>query len=99
MVIAAETDAAARFLEFRATEPLAHQFADERHPGLAAAENHLVQILWLNLGVGQCAEAMRPRAGDDVVREAFQFGTCQSIAETEIRCEKRQRNSSFGFSG
>ena len=81
--IAAEPDAAARFLKFRAAEQFAHKFADQRHPRLAADENHLVQILRLDLRIRQRAQAMRPRAGDDVARQIFQFGARQFVAETE----------------
>ena len=81
--IRAEPEAAARFLKFRAAEQFADKFPHQRHPRLAADQNDLVQILRLQLRVGQRAQAMRPRAGNDVAREIFQFGARELVAEAE----------------
>src|SRR5206468_9379558 len=92
VVFRAQPNAAARFLELRAAEPLAHKLAHQRHPCLPADEDDLVQVLRLDFRVGQRTEAMLTRAQDEVTREAFKFGARQFATKAEVRREERERD-------
>src|SRR5438874_11929881 len=98
MIIGAEPDRAAGFLEIGTPEKLADITAHQRHAGLAADENDLVEIFWFELCIGQGADAMRTRALDDAAGKVFQFGSSQCVAEAEVRSQERDRNLDLGFS-
>ena len=63
------------FFKFSAAKQVGDEAAHERHPGLAADENDLVQVFGLEFGIGEGAQAMGARAGDNVAGQGFQFRT------------------------
>ena len=74
VIIGAQTEVAARFLEFRAAKKFRHNSAHQRHAGLAADEDDLIEVFGLQFRVGQRAQAMRAGAGKDVAGQVLQFG-------------------------
>src|SRR6266545_4624597 len=87
--------AAARLLELRAAKPFAHEPAHERHAGLSADKNDLVEGFRIELRVGQRAQAMLPRAADEVARETLEFVASEGAIEAEVRREERQGDFDF----
>src|SRR5687768_11511322 len=98
MKVRAKTNSAARFLELGASKPFRHKLPHERHPCLSANENHLIEVLRVQLRVRKRTQAVRARAQDYVAREVFEFLARQLVAETESRREKGQLNFGFRFS-
>lgn len=99
VIFCAQADAAASFFEFNAAEEFAHKSTNERHSGLSADENNLVEILRLKFRVSERAQAMRSGSGDYVAREIFEFGSGEFVVEAEIGCEEGKRDFDFGFGG
>ena len=97
--IAADAQAAAGLFEVRAAEQFADQFPHERHPGLAADENDLVQILGLQFCVRERPQAMRPGAADDVARQVLQLAARELVIEGKVRRQKGQGDFNLGFAG
>ncbi len=48
-----------------------------RHPRLAADQDHLVDIRWLELGVFECVLYRPERTLDEICRKLVQFGPRQ----------------------
>src|SRR5262245_21646521 len=92
MVIGAQPDISTRFLKLRAAKQLSNEAAHQRHPCLPANENDLIEIARLQLRIGQRAQAMATRAGDNVVGERFKLFARQFATETEIRRKEWQRD-------
>src|SRR5258706_10583412 len=84
MVIRAQAQAAARFFEFRAAKKFRHELADQRHAGLAADENDLVEVLCFQLRVGERAQAMWTRSGDNIASETLEFRAREFMGEAEL---------------
>src|SRR5262249_29332125 len=97
VIVAADTNAAARFLKIHAAEPFGGELPDERHTGLTANENHLVEVFRFELRVRQRAQAMLARALNDIPGKALQLRTREFVAETELGREERQGDFHFGF--
>ncbi len=93
----AEPDAAVGFLEFRAAKNFGDELPHERHAGLSADEDYLIEVVGFELGIGEGADAMRTCAGNDVAGEVFELCPREPQAETKIRREKGQRDFDFGF--
>src|SRR5690349_21776637 len=97
MIFGTDSDAAAGFFKFDAAEQFANEAADQRHTGLSADENDLVESFGLEFGIGERAKAMGASASNNVAGQVFKFRSGEFVAETEIGCEERKRNFHFGF--
>src|SRR5947207_1305099 len=95
MIVAPQADAAASLFKLSTAEDLHYHPAHERHSCLATNQDDLVEIFCHELRVGQRAQAVRARAGDDVPGEILQLGAGEPVAETARRCEEGK--SYFGL--
>ena len=96
VVVVAQTQVAAGLFELRASEPLRHPLAHQRHPGLSADQNDLIQVFGLELGIGQGLEAVGARLLDDIACQRLQLGPRDAPQEAEVRGEEGQLHLGLG---
>ena len=88
VVVVAQSQVSAGLLEFRATEPLSYRLSDQRHAGLPTDQDDLIEILGLEFGIGECAQAVRPSLLDDSAGEGFEFHPSDAPQKAKFRGEK-----------
>ena len=95
VVVRAQPEGATGFRELGATEPFPDQPPHQRHAGLPAHEDHLVELIRLQLRVGQGPQTVGPGLLDQVAGQLLKGRPRKRGLKTESGRQERQGEHRF----